>query len=560
MDNHELTTEVLAHGIVDIDEDRSSQSGHETAFLNEFMGGADTSNTSSGQRVNSVNAISYAPVWSAVQLLSGDVSKLPLALCRRTDPATGGKDILFDHPLTDLVDKRPNSDLNAQKFWQRTMTHLLLWGNAYIWIKRDGPNGTGEVRELINLLPNQTTIQNLPSKTNPNGEIRYRAQTFGGSQSLLLHPFDVIALEGLQDVVWANGAGGINTIQALRDAVGLGLAQEDYSGEFFDSGGRVGGILELPAAMSKKGRDNVEQGFAKTYETARNAFKTVILRDGAKFHAAQVAAKDTQLSDATEQQVRQVARIFGIPPSLLGVSGPTSYGEKADDASFYLDRSLSYWLNKITSELDFKLLTVPQQRSQFFAYDTKRLTRPGIVPLMNAISVGLGSGAITQNEGRFFLELAPIEGGDEVKDINAAPAASEPLADEDPAPDDDEGADEDREFYPDKSERVQQAAGGPVTYSQGELGSNRVVYAMTENARERASAGRLERWLKGDLPNHREKAFALLGDESLIDEFIGMIRGLDTLEAIDRACTLFEARHHADQASTTQLVAADDPA
>ena len=114
--------------------------------------------------------------------------------------------------------------------------------------------------------------------------------------------------EGLRAVlligqgVSINGMADCQLVSLARNSWALGLAQEKFQSKFFANGGRIGGILELPLGMPKPSRDQLEEGFRKSYEGADNPFKTVVLRDNAKFHAAQQSPEDAQLVDASEQQ------------------------------------------------------------------------------------------------------------------------------------------------------------------------------------------------------------------------------------------------------------------
>ena len=93
---------------------------------------------SSGITVNPQKSLTIASVFQAVNLISGDVAKLPLNVYRRRpDLGVKGREVDEVHPAQKLVKYRPNAEMSAFKFWRRLMTHALIWSNAYALIERD---------------------------------------------------------------------------------------------------------------------------------------------------------------------------------------------------------------------------------------------------------------------------------------------------------------------------------------------------------------------------------------------------------------------------------------
>ena len=120
---------------------------------NEVFGDASTE---AGEAVSPRRALSYSPVWQAVNLISGDVSKLPLNVYkRRPDLGERGREIDTLHPAHKLIRHKANPAMAAYKFWRRMMTHLLIWNNSYCLI--DYKNG--QPAGLLPLLPDRTMPQ-----------------------------------------------------------------------------------------------------------------------------------------------------------------------------------------------------------------------------------------------------------------------------------------------------------------------------------------------------------------------------------------------------------------
>ena len=119
----------------------------------------------SGETVNEKSAMQIATVYACVRLLAESVAGLPLHLYRYTDDAGRDKERATEHPLYKLLYRQPNPEMTSFSFFETLMTHLLLYGNAYAQIIRDGRNS---VVSMYPLLP-----ENVEVDRDENGRIYY---------------------------------------------------------------------------------------------------------------------------------------------------------------------------------------------------------------------------------------------------------------------------------------------------------------------------------------------------------------------------------------------------
>lgn len=379
------------------------------------------SNSASGYSVNHATVFYNSAVWQAVSRISQDVSKLKLTLYRRTDD--DGREKARREPAYRLVRNKANSELTALRFWRRMLVHKLIWGNAYALILR---NRNGQPTELLPLLPDRTEPRRRDGVLSFVSEVDFRLVEIPAA--------DVLHLEGLS----CDNLMGMDPCKAMREAVGVALGAMGFAARFFRMGGRGGGILEVPAATSLKGKKVLEEGFSKTYESVDAAFKTVILRDGAKFHMAQANMRDTQMIEGRRESVRDVARYFNLMPSKLGEESTVSYGSKSEDNRDYLDTTLDPHLCEIAAECDDKLLSAGQKRndSHYFEHNVDGLLRMNMRERAAVYNLGIQGMWMTRNEARRSENLPTYDGGDEF--INPAitqPGQQDEPAEEEPAPD-----------------------------------------------------------------------------------------------------------------------------
>jgi HK97 family phage portal protein len=345
-------------------------------------------------------ALNFAPVWQAVSLISGDVAKLPLNVyARNLSLGERGRELAGDHPAARVIRWQANPQMSAHKFWRRMMIHALLWNNSYALIDRNPV--TGDVLGLYPLLPDRTRPE-----MQDDGTLLYVSDVGGVlrgySASQVLH-IENVAITGEADC---------ELVVKARNSFALGLAAEKFASKFFRNGARIGGILEVPAGMTKTAADNLEQGFRKTYEDD-NPWRSIVLRDGSKFHQAQFTPEQGQMIGARMEQVRDVARWYNLPPHKLGDDARTSYASLEQENRSYLDSCLSNWLAIIAAECWLKLLQPieQEQNSHYIEHNIAALVAADIKTQYEIANIAINAGLLSPNEFRATQNLNPRTDG-----------------------------------------------------------------------------------------------------------------------------------------------------
>ncbi len=457
---------------------------NDPAIWEEVFGEYQSSDA--GISVNEDKALMYAPVWQAVNLIASSVATLPYHHYKYrpdiSDTASEWqKNSIYDYLVSVSPSgyEEPNDYQTAVQFWESFMVDALLWNNAFAYIIYDR---SMRPRALRLLNPDRTSAEMhgnqlwyVTEYTDSDGHHRLKA----------LYPWEVLHVKGL----CAYGHQAPRFIKYARNSIGIGLAQQRFVAKFFANGGRIGGILELPVGMPKPVRDQVEEGFRKTYEDTDAPFKTVILRDSAKFHAAQQSPNDSQMVEAGEQQVRMIARWFNLSPALLGLGGSVSYNSKEQDNQAFLDHTLKRWLCKIQSECNLKLLPTNRLGSEFFKHDTSDLVSMDALKMAQMHQIYRQMEVLSANEVRAKLNLLPIEGGDEYDNpATSSGAASESEPESEPEK---VGATETQESAADRSLSVEEA---------------RVLFHLTHVARQKSKNRKaFMEWFYGGFKQQRDE-------------------------------------------------------
>ncbi len=458
----------------------------------------DGPGSAAGVPVNHDKAMSIAAVWQAVSMVSGDVAKLHLGIY--SDP-----DCIYpdnNHPAYELVRWEWNDETIAFHGWRTLVIHALLWGNGYAYIDR---NGRGDPIGLYTLLPDRVVPERI------KGERFYVCETTRADGSAWLRPIpakDVFHLPGMS----MDGITGMDWVKYARDCVGTALATEQFQAKYFKNGIRTGGILELPREMNEKARNKVEEGFAKTHSGPDNWFKTVILRDGAKFQAAQNTLREAQMVELDEELVRKVCRFFNLSPSRLGLSDSVSYNSKSEDNQAYLDTTLSHILTPICGEARKKLLSNANKEAgtHYFGHDTSVLLRMNELIRYQIYAIGKQAKILTSNECRKREGYPPVEGGDEIDQNPPTPAG---------------GADKGGATPP--RGPADPAGKTKPKRTEAEVAETRIIYGIASQARHKArTAPGFIQWVDGGLTSYREACTGAGLPQSIVDERLLALKGI----------------------------------
>lgn len=356
--------------------ERRSLENPSTPLDPDYDSGWYGAESSSGIRISREKALTYSAVWRAVTLISSTVAKLPLHIYKRTGQ---GKERAVNHPAYKLVRFNPNAEMNAFVFWQTLMGHVLLDGNAYAYIFR---SGDAAPLELIPLAPSDT----YPLRE--NGNLLY--VTKAGTEWRRLLPENVLHIKGLG----YDGLCGYSVIAKARDSFGLGIGARRYQEVYLRNNARPSAIIEVPQQMKIDAQKELLREWNEMHQGLDNAHRTAILTNGAKLNAYSINARDSQLLETRQFEIREIANWFGLPPHKLGDSSRTAYNSLEQENQSFLDDTLDPWLVAIEQECRDKLLMEREKQadSHIVEFMRQALIRADIVARYTAYNIGKTGG------------------------------------------------------------------------------------------------------------------------------------------------------------------------
>ena len=365
-----------------------------------YMGGS-----TSGKNVTERSAMQMTAVYSCVRILAEAVAGLPLYLYKYT--VEGGKEKAIDHPLYRLLHDEPNSEMSSFVFRETLMTHLLLWGNAYAQVIRNGKN---EVIALYPLMPNKMSVDR-----DENGHLYYTY--YRGSDEAIknkefavtLQPSDVLHIPGLG----FDGLVGYSPIAMAKNAIGMAIACEEYGAKFFANGATPGGVLEHPGAI--KDPQRVRESWQTAFGGSSNSNKVAVLEEGMKYTSISISPEQAQFLETRKFQINEIARIFRVPPHMVGDLEKSSFSNIEQQSLEFVKYTLDPWVIRWEQSIMRALLSNTEKKDYFVKFNLEGLLRGDYQSRMNGYAIGRQNGWMSANDIRELENLDRIpaeEGGD----------------------------------------------------------------------------------------------------------------------------------------------------
>ena len=384
------------------DAPQNRTSGSSYSFL---MGGS-----SAGKNVNERSAMQMTAVYACVRILSEAIAGLPLHMYQYEED--GSKKRAVDHPLYRLLHDEPNPEMTSFVFRETLMTHLLLWGNAYAQIIR---NGKGEIIALYPLMPNRMEVDR-----DKNGKLYYKyttaaedAKTMKGS-TVILDPSDVLHVPGLG----FDGLVGYSPIAMAKNAIGLAIATEEYGSKFFANGAAPSGVLEHPGTIKDPSR--IRDSWNATFGGSGNANKIAVLEEGMKYTAISISPEQAQFLETRKFQIDEIARIFRVPPHMVGDLEKSSFSNIEQQSLEFVKYTLDPWVVRWEQALCRALFTEDEKKAYFFRFNVEGLLRGDYQSRMQGYATARQNGWMSANDIRELedLDRIPAEDGGDLYLVN----------------------------------------------------------------------------------------------------------------------------------------------
>jgi HK97 family phage portal protein len=363
--------------------------------------------TYSGVNIGGKSALYVPAVLQAVRLISETIGSLPCKVYHETE---AGKLPAKDHSAYRIVHKRANEWTGAGDLRTRLTADALLHGNGFAKVV---PFEDGRPFELHRLKPGKVTIL----EDDVTGAPVYRVQEAGGSRD---YPHT--------EILHIPSFLSTSPITFGKEGIGLAAILERHGAQFFGSGARPTGIItnEKPQGSEngKKTADNIRASFREWQRDASG--DPLVLDNGWTYNAPVMTSTDAQFLENRLEQVREIARIFGVPPTMLFELTRGTWSNTEQMGAQFLQLCLRPWLDRWTDAMTTVLFSEDEQEDHYFEFVTDDLMRADAASRTTNMTALVTNRIMTPNEVRAILNMPPLPGGDELTNphttSNAAPA------------------------------------------------------------------------------------------------------------------------------------------
>ena len=358
--------------------------------------------TKAGVSVSEEGSMALSAVYSCVRLISSSLASLDLHLHRVNGSQ---REIATDHPLYQIVNSTPSEAMTAFDFWESIISDALLHGKGFALIERGEITGRPVQLHLL-------TANKIKQHVH-QGQVTYTHQDMPEH----IFPEDLLIIRCFR---------GVSPIRQHMEGIGLAMAAQEFASRYYGSGGNVGGVLSTDRALTNEQYERLRQSWQMTHGGLGNAHEVAILEHGLKYEPMSVSMAESEYIKVRVHGAQEVARIFQVPQSMIGLEANVSYNGAEHQDLQYVKHTLLPWCRRIEDEISAKLLREGERGQIIPRFDLNSILRADTSSRSEFYQSALQSGWMSINEVRASEQLNPIgpSGDLHLVQVNQLPVSS----------------------------------------------------------------------------------------------------------------------------------------
>ena len=330
-------------------------------------------------------------------LIVNSIKTLPIELYERVDDNTVRQ--ITDDYRVNLLNNAPNIVATGVDFKEKIIRDLVLHGNAYVDIERDGNN----VVSLWNIDAGDVGISKYSDREKPHIVKDVKFKIYSSNVELSLD--DVMVLtESSED----GGLTGQGVIARGYRTIELALNEIELNKNIMNNGSSPISVVKLDKNLSAEAQSRLRDSWTKMYASSQNAGKLLILEQGMEYEKLSFSPAELGLSASRSKTQAELCSLFGVPESMIDSSANT-YGNVENSSIRFLQYSVTPHINVIEASLNRSLLLEKEKNTKFFKINTDSVLQTTQRERYEALNVGISSGILSLNEARIKENLPPID-------------------------------------------------------------------------------------------------------------------------------------------------------
>lgn len=366
------------------------ESSGSSGFMDFFPGFRNGSKTV----VTANKALTIAAFFNGVDQLSNDIAKLPKAVYIKSG---NHRRKYTEHPLNYLISVQPNPMMSAYDFWKLVVVYIILKGNCYVLVNRDG-NGVEE--SLV--IQNDNDVKVVEDKVNNQLYYEIKGKVYTGA--------DVLHFKGFS----LDGKKGISVIKFAAYNLGVNLDAQEYQSDIYADRGLGYGVIEADKSIIPDNKKMISEAFT-TKMSEKNKFKVPVLDEGLKYKPISITPAEAQFLETNKQAVIDICRWLNIAPHKIKDLNNGTYSNIEVQNIEHVQDSVITWTSRIENELDRKMFSSGPGANEveYVKFNEKVLLRGDSRARAEYLTKMIYSGVMTRNEARALEDLDPLEGLDQ---------------------------------------------------------------------------------------------------------------------------------------------------
>lgn len=335
-------------------------------------------------------ALALSAVYRCVEVITNGVASLPVKLYRVDEK---GYKYEMKNDLSYILSKRPNKKMNAFTFYKLLVKDVLMAGNAYALILREG-------NKIVGL---QYVPAGLVSPIDRGDRIEYQVTGIKG----FVRQEDIIHIMNYSD----NGVYGISVLTHARRVLGIADYGDKSAENFYKSGGCTSGFLKFNGPSSGKQREEILSAWNQATGGPNNGPNGIpVLPSNVDYTQLSVDPQDAQLLESRQFSVVEICRFFGVSPTKCFDLTHASYNNSEAAELAFLNDTLRPLIEKI--ELEFEIKLFQKDDNLDIKFDVSELLRTDKKSQAEYFTKLFNMGVMSPNDIRKELDMEPVEGGD----------------------------------------------------------------------------------------------------------------------------------------------------
>lgn len=339
--------------------------------------------------------VKVTAILACNRFLAQSIACMPLRVMRRLP--NGRKVDATDIQGRDVLTRKPNGYQTTYEWVEQHIWHVGLYGNAYSLRVGDGVVGG-----LAKLLPKHPSKMDVWWATDDT--LGYTLTRANGER-------ETFSAEQVMHTRWLSDGGrkGLVPFELASPALNLARKLDEAALGYWDNGGRPDIVLETDETIPPEARRQMQADWQANHGGAGNRGGVAVLPK--KVHLKTVdqnTAEAMQFIELRDSIVPDMARVYGIPSTLLGDHRMAKYSNAEQEFLTAQVFGLMPWQRRLESSIDRSLLWY-YGPDVYCKVDSRGLLRGDTASRTSLYQALFQMGSITPNEIRDLEDLPPLD-------------------------------------------------------------------------------------------------------------------------------------------------------